>query len=76
MIKIIDTNHDNMVSVHELAQWIESIDDNYFKKDSKKQFASTDADKDGFISLDEYHVSMGLDGVCLFMIMFWSVVAK
>ena len=65
MIKIIDTNHDNVVSLRELAEWIEKVDDNYYKKDSKEQFASTDTDKDGFVSLNEYYVSMGLDGVCV-----------
>ena len=48
MIKIIDTNHDNVVSLRELAEWIEKVDD-----------------KDGFVSLNEYYVSMGLDGVCV-----------
>ena len=54
-----------MVSLRELAEWIEKIDDNYYKKDSKEQFAKTDTDKDGFVNLNEYFASMGLDGMCI-----------
>ena len=54
-----------MVSLRELAEWIEKIDDNYYKKDSKEQFAKTDTDKDGFVNLNEYFASMGLDGMYL-----------
>jgi len=64
LIKIVDTNHDHVVSLRELAEWIEKIDDNYYKKDSKEQFARTDTNKDGFIDLDEYFAPIGSDGVC------------
>ena len=52
-----------MVSLRELSEWIEKIDDNYYKKDSKEQFTKTDTNKDGFVTLSEHFASMGLDGV-------------
>ncbi|XP_065911418.1 calumenin-B-like [Dysidea avara] len=61
LIKVIDTNRDHVVSLRELAEWIEKIDDNYYKKDSKEQFTKTDTNKDGFVTLSEHFASMGLD---------------
>ena len=53
------------MSLRELAEWIRDIQGNYYVKDANRLFVVLDADKDGFVTYNEYAKSMGLDGMSL-----------
>ena len=67
IIKKIDTNDDGSVSLRELAEWIQNVNDNYYVKDANKQFVVLDTDKDGFVTFNEYAKSMGLHGMYVYV---------
>ncbi|XP_061534128.1 reticulocalbin-2 isoform X2 [Phycodurus eques] len=57
IVKKIDKNGDNYLSVEEIALWIQHVYRKYALDDAAERFAEFDTDKDGIVSWEEYNVA-------------------
>ncbi|XP_058500581.1 reticulocalbin-2 [Solea solea] len=55
IVKKIDTNADNLLSVEEITLWIQHVYRKYALDDAVERFSEFDLDKDGFVTWQEYN---------------------
>nr|XP_043882903.1 reticulocalbin-2 isoform X2 [Solea senegalensis] len=55
IVKKIDTNADNLLSVEEITLWIQHVYRKYALDDAVERFAEFDLDKDGIVTWQEYN---------------------
>ncbi|XP_015234404.1 PREDICTED: reticulocalbin-2 [Cyprinodon variegatus] len=54
ILKLIDTNGDNLLSAEEITLWIQHVYRKYALEDAEERFAEFDLNKDGVVTWEEY----------------------